>query len=336
MGVSKQSGALRIVTGLGLVAFAIAAGALQRSPWLLPFLGAGFTSAYLFGQLRSWRRARNTGTLRRYWLQIPADFAVQLGLVSVLYLIGFGLGALVSGRVAIAPFAPGDVIWPLAIGVLGAIFGLMIDRMEGHPSTLIPAWLNTGDDAAEAPRADFRMLPDPVTVDNFFAPPSGEAPDEPGCSEDDITRAEARLGRALPDLLIALYRLRNGGSVNYLCIPKPGHEETTYYNHVFMPFSGYDELTPASRLRTVWESVTDYADPDNPDDADQFPPGAKAMVILAQWYRETLFLDYNQPGAPRVGFSDFDRFDTEGNRDPITWWKDFDTFFAALRIYETN
>ena len=34
----------------------------------------------------------------------------------------------------------------------------------------------------------------------------------PGLSDDDITRVEARLGRALPELLISLYKRQNGGS----------------------------------------------------------------------------------------------------------------------------
>lgn len=58
------------------------------------------------------------------------------------------------------------------------------------------------------------------------------------------------------------------------------------------------------------------------------------MIVLAQWYRETLFLDYDQPGAPRAFYTDFDRYDVNGNRGAIIWWKDFETFFAALRHYE--
>ena len=45
MGVTKRSAALRIPLGLGLVGFALAAGLVQRSPWILPFLGAGVATA---------------------------------------------------------------------------------------------------------------------------------------------------------------------------------------------------------------------------------------------------------------------------------------------------
>jgi len=58
MGVSKLSGALRIGMGVSLVVFVLAAGFLQRSPWILPFLAAGLTAAYLFGQLRRRKRGR--------------------------------------------------------------------------------------------------------------------------------------------------------------------------------------------------------------------------------------------------------------------------------------
>ncbi|WP_353255274.1 hypothetical protein [Hyphomonas sp.] len=100
------------------------------------------------------------------------------------------------------------------------------------------------------------------------------------------------------------------------------------------PFGRYNELIRAETLRTVWDTVCDHADPNAPDAADQFPHGSKAQLMLAQWYRETLFLHDNQPGGPRVGFTDFNRFDAEANRDRVTWWEDFETFFVALRQYE--
>ena len=52
MGISKRSAALRIMAGIGLVRFVLAPGLFQCSPWILPFVGIGFTSAYLCGQLR--------------------------------------------------------------------------------------------------------------------------------------------------------------------------------------------------------------------------------------------------------------------------------------------
>ena len=162
MGVSKLSGAMRIGLGVSLAGFALAAGFLQRSPWILPFLGAGFTAAYLFGQLRLWRVARNSGKLKRYWLQLPADLAVQLILVSVLYLVGFGLHALTSGEADAAPFAPGDAIWPLAIGAVASILGVYVDRIEGKPSTYFPAWINGKDEPpGESTGDDIRLLPEP-------------------------------------------------------------------------------------------------------------------------------------------------------------------------------
>jgi len=144
----------------------------------------------------------------------------------------------------------------------------------------------------------------------------------------------AQLRHALPDLLITLYKLRNGGSIAGLCIPLAGHKAPTLCGEVLMPFGRYNELIRAETLRTVWDAVCGHADPNAPDEADQFPHGSKAQLMLAQWYRETLFLDYNQPGAPRVGFADFDRFDAEANRDWVTLWEDFETFFVALRHYE--
>lgn len=331
MGVTKLSSMLRIPLGLGLVGFAAATGLAQRSPWILPFLATGFTLAFLFGQLRTWRYARNAGKLRAYWLQLPADFGVQLLLVSALYLIGFGLGALVRGTVDVAPFGPADAIWPLAVGAVGVIMGLYIDRLEGKPSSFLPLWMNSGEDSPPESFADLQLLAGPVTLESFY---SGGPAEASGLSEDDITRVEARLGRALPDTLIALYRLQNGGSVAGLCIPKRGIADPDRYEHVMTPFGAYNDLVPADSLRTVWDTVCDYANPNNPDEAGQFPDGSKAMIVLAQWYRETLFLDYNQPGAPRVGFTDFDRFDIDGEPDPVIWWPDFDAFFASLRHYE--
>lgn len=341
MSVSTLSAALRISLGIALTGFALGAGLWQRSPWIVPFMGAGFTAAYLFGQLRLWRVARNSGKLKRYWLQLPGDFTVQLILVSVLYLVGFGLSALFSGGVSVAPFAPGDAIWPLGVGAAASILGLYIDRVEGKPSSFFPAWMTGKDDEDR----DLRILPGAVTPDSFFALPAlvplelspaglAQAPGPAGLSDDDITRFEAQLGRALPDTLIALYQRRNGGPVNELCILREGVETARVYEDIVQPFGHLGALVPAQEVVTVWDALElNAAYSVSPGDVIRAPEDRSRVVISIDGL-EMLFLDYNQPGPPRVGLRDFDRFDMDQEPDPGIWWPDFETFFAALRHYE--
>jgi hypothetical protein len=130
----------------------------------------------------------------------------------------------------------------------------------------------------------------------------------------------------LPDGLRKLYLLQNGGSVLDVFsgdAADPSEEDT-------MPFSGYSDLNPIDTLRTVHDAVLDYA---YEDDLDRFPKGAKQLIILAQWYRETLFLDYRDGGEPSVGFVDFDKVRNHSQEDWMCYaitWPDFDSFFATL------
>lgn len=345
MAVARLSAILRISLGVALVGFALGAGLLQRSPWILPFMGVGFTAAYLFGQLRLWRAARNTGKLKLYWMQLPADFGVQLVLVSVLYLVGFGLSALVSGGVSVDPFAPGDAIWPLAAGAAASILGLYADRIEGRPSTYFPAWMMGKADDADG----IRILPAPVTVDSFFAAPARvsepsyfnkapEGPEDlsglPGLTDDDITRLEARLGRALPDTLIALYQRRNGGPVNGVCTLREGVETASQHDDILQPFGISGGLLAADEIMTVWDAIDEAAAYSAAPGEVIRAPEDRARVVICGYGLEMLFLDYNLPGPPRVGLRDFDRYDLEGEPDPGVWWPDFETFFAALRHFE--
>ena len=56
------------------------------------------------------------------------------------------------------------------------------------------------------------------------------------------------------------------------------------------------------------------------------------MIILAQWYRHTLFLDYGAGDTPSVGFVDFDDTDWQAH---CVRWPSFDDFYSLLRHYET-
>lgn len=345
MANTRLVGRLRIAMGLGMVAIGLTAGVMQRSPWILPFLTMGFTAAYEFGQLRTWRHSRASGRTRQYWLQLPADTVVQFLLASVLYLIGFGFSALISGTAAAAAFGPGDAIWPLAAGAVAVLFGLYIDRAEGKPASYFPLWASEMQIGADemTPDQSIRLSEAPVTPESFFAASLVEAGSRPaaaglpagsGLSDDDITRLEARLGRALPDLLIDLYHQRDGGPVNAVCVPRTAGAPVHDFEDILIPFGIDNELNPSAALETAWDAL---AAPQNVDwqvGADVRRPEDRARIVLAQWNLELLFLDYTQPGPPRVGFVDFGRFDIDGKPEPILWWPDFDAFFASLRHYE--
>lgn len=195
------------------------------------------------------------------------------------------------------PFAPGDAVWPLAAAAAAPIMGLCIGRIGGKPSSCFPASVSGKDEVPEDSSCDgLHLLPGLVTLQsclNASADSVSATEHEAAAradaysalneslSEDDITRAEARLGRALPDLLIALYREQNGGSVAALCIPRPGQKAPTCSEQTILPSGGFNDLVPAERLRTVWETVTDCAAPAPPGVASQVPDRARAMIVLA-------------------------------------------------------
>ena len=159
-------------------------------------------------------------------------------------------------------------------------------------------------------------------------------------SDEKIAAAETRLCVTLPEDLRALYRTQDGSSVNDLCVPKTGVETprlyddivAPLYDDIVAPFSGYDDLLPCESLRTVFASATDYADPEPADQSDMFPDGCAKMIILAQWYRHTLFLDYGAGDMPSVGFVDFEDIDWHIH---CVRWPSFEVFYSSLRHYET-
>ncbi len=147
---------------------------------------------------------------------------------------------------------------------------------------------------------------------------------------DKINGIEAKLKIKFPDKLTQLYLKQNGGPVGGLMAPKVENPELKEENWL-TPFSGYDDLNTLEDLRTVFDSVEDYAS--YPEDKEMFPKECERLIIIAQWYRHTLFLDYRNSTEPRVGFVDFDMFDDlqNDNWEAATfWWNDFDFFFSKL------
>ena len=77
--------------------------------------------------------------------------------------------------------------------------------------------------------------------------------------------------------------------------------------------------------------MCDYANPEA--EAERFPAGCKRMIILARWYEETLYLDYNQLGIsvePALCFTTFE----DRRLLPTRCWTNFAAFFAALRVFK--
>ncbi|RUS63576.1 SMI1/KNR4 family protein [Pseudorhodobacter sp. E13] len=316
---------MRIFLGLVLVLAGVGFGAAARSPVVIAPLSVIFTLSFALGRWRAWRAALQAGALlpalRAQW----STALVQVLLVVLLYLLGRGFGAM-TGLAAPAAFGSVDALalWGVAIVVLCGGAGLALLEAQGPVAQA----------AAEpaAPQAFAAVTETSFFTGHHYSNTANSVPDPALAflTEAQITEAEARLGVVLPQPLRALYLRQNGGPVGGLVsprVPNPSAEEDW-----ITPFSGYDDLSPLRFVRSLQSSIEDYADPQT--QPEMFPAGADRMIALAQWYRETLFLDYRTGGAPRVGFFDFDRSEDLRDaewQDRAVWWSDFDAFFASLR-----
>ena len=350
------------VTGLLLVGAVIAAGFMQRSLWSILLLAAVFTVLYIYGKQPHWK----TLISEKPGMVVPnllGTYATQTVMCGIFYLIGFGAKALLGETGDRAPFSMFDYQFAGGLLLLGLILGTIVNqfskRVFADLSSLLEETRAQLDDAQatlgtftgagrDENTADIRLLDKPVTPssliagvhfshgeykeDGFDGTPNAKS----AGGEDKIAEAEKRLGRELPERLKEIYRIYNGGSINEVCVVKDGVTGTELkFDDVLMPFSGYNDLYPLERLYTAWESFEHFANPEDPDDMEEygelFSHGTENMVLLAQWYQESLFLDYNQSGEPRVGFVDFD------NRawwEVVRYWPNFAAFFADLRHYE--
>lgn len=351
------------VTGLLLVGAVIAAGYMQRSLWSIPLLAGVFTVLYIYGKQPQWRKliAEKPGMVLPSFI---GTYVMQAIMCGIFYLIGFGAKAVLGETGERAAFGAFD--YQLASGLLlvGLILGTIVNqftkRLYADLSDLLNETRGQLDEAqaslaaftgagSDKPKVDIRLTGEPVKphslIDgihyshgkykkggDFDGTPSAES----AGGDEKIANAEARLDRELPEGLKAIYRIYNGGSINDVCIVNEGVTGTDLsFCEVLMPFLGYNDLYPLEKLYTAWESFTHFADPEDPDDREEyedfFSHGTENMVLLAQWYRESLFLDYNEPGEPRIGFVDFDDAQWWEN---VRYWPNFTAFFAQLRHFK--
>lgn len=328
---------MRLSAGLILLLSVLLAGAWARSVWLVLPLTLIYTLAFVLGRWQAWRHSIATDTISRVLSQLLATGLTQAVLVALMYLVGRGVGA-VFGHAQAASLEMFDVLYCAAVAVLGLGLGAFVVWRE-------PLVRFQTRDTQPVSSDEIEILPEPVTPQNFFhgihySHGSYTGPDKSFVatpnelslgSDAKIAAAEMRLNICLPVGLKALYRVQNGGSVPELCTVKPGVSKPRLFDDLIMPFTGYDDLLPTESLRTLLDTFAESSAGNDDSDVDLLPAGSAQLIILAQYYRCTLFLDYRSGTEPKVGFVDFDDF---SNWQPqCVWWENFDAFFSALRRY---
>jgi SMI1/KNR4 family protein SUKH-1 len=321
---------------LTIVVAMIVAGWLHRSPWLVALVTPAFTVLYALGKWNAWTAAWRVGGAKQIALATALALPIQAVVAGVFYLLGLGLGRLVTGYAPIVALSSADALGAGVLFAVGVAVSAVIIRLEGAPSPSLHADVTA---PTEEPELELDIDPTPLTLGTFFKSPgywrrnaSRQALEERGAivekpplaaSKDMIAAAEARLGIRLPETLRTLYGVMNGGHVGWLYVPLTANPKPVYDDWRGAFSIDYSSLAPLEELRTVAEHYADFT-----DDPDDIPSNADCLVILQARYGDMTLLDYSRGPAPRVLIVDFDKM----GEDPIDIAFDsFDEFFAALR-----
>lgn len=196
--------------------------------------------------------------------------AIQASLVSILYLLGRG-GAAVFGQTSAAVFTTWDALFCTVVAVIGlGLAGVVIWRERHAPFPSFATKQNDGASTSVASSGIGIIVGKAVTLESLFQGrhyshrnADDSTNEQSKGSDAKISTAEAKLGFALPEGFRAIYRTQNGGSVPDICIVKPGIAKAKLWDDIIQPFGGYDDLLPAELLRTLHDSASDFADPDD-------------------------------------------------------------------------
>lgn len=345
---------LRIITSAGLLLAVIAFGYTMRSSWVILPLALIFTVSFVFGRWQSWLLALSMDGIFSALLEQWKTFIVQLVLCGILYLTGRGLNTVFSDKTQSTVLGQTDIWALLALVLFTFVGGFLVMILEkkilAHvdDEELEQAIKDAESEIKDEGDDGFRVDLAPITLETFFeghhtsnkdhvyddTQETVVNPDRAYVSEVQIAEVEKDLDIQLPKKLRGLYLIQNGGYVGGLATPLVENPSHSKYEDWLMPFSGYDNLYTLNGFCSVYESVTEYAEPESLED---FPKGCKRMFVIAQWYRHTLFLDYRNSEEPRIGFVDFDEYEDLQDdywESQAHWWDDFDTFFAQLRHSE--
>lgn len=133
-----MTGVLRILTAVVVVATAVLAGYLHRTPWIVALLAATFTVLYVAGKLPQWRELVQTEGLKGIARALALTVPVQAILAGVAYLIGVGVGAIIGGRDLASRLETFDVALAGGLLVFGLVSGTIISVAEARADTTAP------------------------------------------------------------------------------------------------------------------------------------------------------------------------------------------------------
>ncbi|MGH1467517.1 MAG: SMI1/KNR4 family protein [Bdellovibrionales bacterium] len=336
---------IRLLFALCLLLCAGSLGFRHRNFMIIFPLGLAFTVLYIGGKWHLWRAILNSRKQTVIIKNLCITLPIQIFLAGLVYLIGLGLGRIFTTHSFVTSVTKEDLLLILILVSVGLIVLVFVNWLEGGVGPI--AYQLNQDRGAHSPEKsdpyDFKVLSEPVTKNNLFSSYRGSQDytftaltravetndDKPkrepfSATETMIASTEERLGFVLPEGLKELYRFKNGGYVPNIFVPKVA-DPAPLHDHWENAFGGYENLYSLKSLRTVYDSILDFA---YEDDTEAFPEGSEKLLILAQWYQQTTFLDYRYEGEPKVGIADFD---DENWEDHALWFKNFDEFFLEFK-----
>ena len=341
--MTTSSAVLRILMGIVVLAVGIAAGYMKRSPWIIAPMGLSFAILYILGKLKHFQHGLEQVGWKGMIVAMPATFAVQWVLAGLLYFIGLGFGYLIDPVGFIQPFSRFDLIYSLVTLVgIGFVAGIIAWLERKGPGVFEQAIADmTGiEDQDGWPYivTDLQVHSEKLSIQSLFDGPASlhACLNEAECataslgSDLKINQAEERLNIVLPDTLKLLYQHQNGGAISDVWAAL---SDRPFSNPQDVPgwiglFLEKRDIVPTEYLEFLPSNLNEHVAAGEIEAMPELHEDASRFLVISQWERKTLFLDYSQDDAPAVGCADFDE-DDWANR--VVYWPSFEIFFSILR-----
>lgn len=126
---SKILPTVKMVLGLALVVAVGWFGYMKYSPQIILIFGVIFTVLYIQGKWLAWKMAWENAGMKAWIISLLTTLPVQLILVGVIYLIGFGLGSLITPGREIQALSVVEYRYALSIFLVIFGAGLILDRI---------------------------------------------------------------------------------------------------------------------------------------------------------------------------------------------------------------